>query len=171
MSGNRVYVISVPWVQIPFSAPKKHLFKVLFLVFYGSMRNFSYSLLRNCVLVCVYIPSVTFMSLCPARLWQTLTLIPHSAQRVTKVCRKSCSLCVGQNRLNVLLTIHCLYGNTSRLSGHCAFCLWSSSRTCGSISRRRNDESVFVPRIRIVPLSKSTSDQRKARASQRRTPV
>ena len=67
-TGNRVYVISVPWVQIPFSAPKKHLFKVLFLVFYGSMRNFSYSLLRNCVLVCVYIPSVTFMSLCPARL-------------------------------------------------------------------------------------------------------
>ena len=51
-TGNRVYVISVPWVQIPFSAPKKHLFQVLFLVFYGSMRNFSYLLFRNCVLVC-----------------------------------------------------------------------------------------------------------------------
>lgn len=43
-TGNRVYVISVPRVQIPLSAPKKHLKKVLFLVFYGSMRNFSYSL-------------------------------------------------------------------------------------------------------------------------------
>ena len=58
MSGNRVYVISVPRVQIPLSAPKKHLFKVLFLVFYGSMRNLPYSLFRNCVLVCVYYPAL-----------------------------------------------------------------------------------------------------------------
>ena len=36
------------------TAPKKHLFQVLFLVFYGSMRNFSYSLLRNCILVCTH---------------------------------------------------------------------------------------------------------------------
>ena len=53
-TGNRVYVISVPRVQIPLSAPKKHLKKVLFLVFYGSMRNLSYSLFRNCVLVCIH---------------------------------------------------------------------------------------------------------------------
>ena len=82
-TGNRVYVISVPRVQIPLSAPKKHLKKVLFLVFYGSMRNFSYSLLRNCVLACIH--NHAPLSLSKSSTVFSVCKIFYSALRLTQV--------------------------------------------------------------------------------------
>ena len=65
------------------SAPKKHLKKVLFLVFYGSMRNFSYSLLRNCVLVCIH--NHAPLSLSKSSTVFSVCKIFYSALRLTQV--------------------------------------------------------------------------------------
>ena len=40
-TGNRVYLARVPWVQIPFSAPKKHSFFGCFFIFLRFYAEFS----------------------------------------------------------------------------------------------------------------------------------
>ena len=54
-TGNRVYLARVPWVQIPFSAPKKHSFFGCFFIFLRFYAEFSiFVFAKRCTRMCVY---------------------------------------------------------------------------------------------------------------------
>ena len=161
-------VTSVP-VQIRPAAPlKKDRF---FTCLFRYTLNFSNSVRAKSNEVCVYIARVVFNVLCPTSVCVTFTCIPLSAQRVIKVCRKSCSLWFGQTCLNKCVRASALYGKTNTspaCRSRCCAIIFSSS----SVSiMYRSEVSVFVPFIFMSLSACSTSVNLRLISSPRRTPV